>query len=49
LATIPNAKAPPTHASESRQTRADFIVIPTLPLGPKCGIRVNKTLPVAQQ
>src|SRR5215210_5760073 len=45
LATTPNATAPPTHASESRQTRANFIAIPTLPLGIKCGIRVNKTLP----
>jgi hypothetical protein len=29
---MPKATAPLTHASESKQIRADFIVIPTLPL-----------------
>src|ERR1700736_2650543 len=45
FATTPNATAPLTQASESKPIRADFIVSPTLPLGLKCGIRVNKVLP----
>jgi hypothetical protein len=32
FATTPNATAPLTQASESKQIRADFIVSPTLPL-----------------
>ena len=35
LAASPKANAPPTHPSESRQTCAGFIVIPTLPLKTK--------------
>src|SRR5882762_2224367 len=45
FATRPNAIAPATQPSETRPTRANFIVNPTLPLKTQCGIRVNKKLP----